>query len=150
MDEVSWTPVDTLSRILVELVLQTSKTETAWTKYYHLENPNTCQWSSLVPVIQQYFSRSPSINGEITTGELKAVSLDSWIKALEESGGQKEMDISKNPALKLLRFYEELAKTSGHTVKLDTSETKRGSETLKSLKAVNEGWMRLWLEQWNF
>ena len=150
LDDIRWTPVDILSDILVELVLQSLENETALTEYYHLDNPESCQWSSLVPVIQQYFSRLSSPDGGVTEGKLKVVSFKDWVNALEESGRQKEVDVTKNPALKLLPFYAELSGGSGYAARLDTTETRSRSETMRSLKAVNEEWMRLWLEQWKF
>lgn len=139
-----------LSQILVELVLQDSDHETLWTKYYHFDNPRSCKWSSLVPVIQQYFSRPQSTDGEVTGKKLKAVSFEDWVKELEGSGERKELNTTKNPGLKLLGFYEGLGRRSGYTAKLNTTETRSRSETMRNLRAVNEEWMRLWLEQWKF
>lgn len=151
MNDVSWTPVDLLSKIIIELILGNRETEKIWTTYYHLDNPKSCKWSSVVPVIQEYFASSDgsskSIYGKIKAVKLQVVSFEGWVEKLEESAKQKEVDVTKNPGLKLLEFYQGM---SGNGAKLDTIKTCRGSETMRTLKAVDNGWMRLWLEQWNF
>jgi hypothetical protein len=139
---------------VVELVLQTSEKYTPYAKYYHFDNPRSCKWSSLVPVIQQCLANAgkaaQAIDSNTTNTEPKAVGFPDWVKALEGSGKQSDGDIRKNPGLKLLEFYKGLSQSSGAGVKLDTAETKKASQTMRNLKAVDEAWMRLWLEQWNF
>lgn len=89
-DEVTWVPVDLLSKIIVELVERDSKVEErAWTKYYHLANPKMSRWEQLVPVIQDYYSSRGCVNGKVNneqTGGLQVVSLEGWLKRLEASG----------------------------------------------------------------
>lgn len=127
--------------------------EGTWTKYYHLENPRSCPWPSLVPVIQEHFScverASQNPNGRVEEKGLKAVSIDEWVNRLKESGRRRDLDMTKNPALKLLEFYQSLNVGSGPRAKLDVAEACQGSPTLRNLKAVDGEWMRLWLRQWN-
>ena len=150
LGEVSWTPVDRLSQILVELALHDSQQER--TCYYHLDNPKSCSWSSLVPVIQRYFVHSSAHTNDDTprARSLKVVSLADWINGLEEFEEAKEADMAKVPALKLLDFYKALDQGVGNSARLDTTETCKRSATMRSLKAVDEDWMRLWLDQWRF
>jgi hypothetical protein len=134
-------------------MLNDSQTSTIWTKYYHLDNPKSCKWSSLVPVVQEHFSTSGNTktqtNGEMKKRALKAVSFDEWVELLEESGRDFNVDVTKNPGLKLLEFYQGMCK-AGAGARLDTKETMKGSESMKNLKAVDGEWMRLWLKQWAF
>jgi hypothetical protein len=106
-----------------------------------------------VPMIQDYLSngedRGQTTNGDAKTVELKAVSFEHWVKVLEESGKQNGVDVVKNPGLKLLDFYRRIIE-SNTAVELSTAVASKGSETMSNLKAVNDKWMRLWLEQWNF
>lgn len=134
-------------------MLNDSQSSTIWTKYYHLDNPKSSKWSSLVPVVQEQFSSpgntEPQTNGELEKRALKAVSFDEWVELLEESGRDSNVDVTKNPGLKLLDFYKAMCK-AGAGARLDTTETMKCSESMKSLKAVDGEWMRLWLKQWAF
>ena len=155
MDDISWTPVDRMGQILTDLVRHDSREGGTWTKYYHLENPNSCKWSLLVPLIQEHFSHANNTtqptNGQHTTAtELRSVSLKEWLSALEESSEEEGADPAKNPGLVLLGFYKGLNQSDSVAAKLDTAETCKRSDTMRSLKAVDEEWMRLWLNQWKF
>jgi len=90
----------------VELVLEDvgAGSEKAWTKYYHLTNPKEGNWEALVPVVQEYYSRSDS-----KSEGLKVVSFEEWFRKLEESGKDPNVDVSKNPGLKLLEFFRRIA-----------------------------------------
>ena len=148
MDEVSWIPVDVLSNIMTELMMKDSDTSISPTKYYHLENPRSCKWSSLVPVVQEYFLNSKETEGCMAAKKLKSVSFKAWVQELEKSGSEKGLDVAKNPAIKLLEFYQGMSREEKNGVILDTNETCKGSESMKNLKAVDRNWLRLWLEQW--
>jgi hypothetical protein len=144
-DSVTWVPVDILAAIIVELVckdclpeLKDKKTE-AWTKYYHLENPHTVKWSTLVPAVQEYFAEE----------KLQVISMDDWVDKLEASGKEQDADASQNPGLKLLGMYKGL-KCARECVILDTKVTRERSQVMQNLPPVNQEWMRLWLRQWAF
>ena len=153
MDHVSWTPVDMLSRILLELIHGDLGHDKIWTKYYHLDNPQISKWFLLVPTLQKYFASSEktvqSIVEETHEPNLKVISYEDWIQKLEESGKAKDTDLPKNPALKLLAFYQALSRGKDRLAELGTIETSKRSETMRKLKAVDANWMRLWLDQWN-
>jgi hypothetical protein len=143
-DSVTWIPVDILASIIVELVSNDCSPSQAadakpWTKYYHLENPHVGKWSSFVPAIQQHFSKE----------KLQVVSLGEWVDKLEASGKAPGADASQNPALKLMDMFQGL-KQAHESVNMDTTKTRERSKVMQSLPAVNEDWMRLWLEQWSF
>lgn len=65
--------------------------------------------------------------------------------------------LDKNPAIKLLDFFDSLKGGDGDgdgdgdgcTV-LETSETAGRSETVRGLNGVGPEWMGLWLRQWGF
>jgi len=123
MDDVSWTPVDKVSQILAELVLQDSGSEIPLITYHHLENPKSCKWSSLVPAIQQYYSHQtdptyPTLNEVPTATKIKVVTFEDWVKTLEASGEAKNVDVAKIPGLKLQEFYQGLAQSISNTQRL--------------------------------
>jgi hypothetical protein len=71
---------------------------------------------------------------------------------LEASSNQNNgVVIEQNPAAKLLDFFRLLAK--GETEKRSRYEVEnldRDSKVAAQLEAVSQGWMKLWLNQWNF
>ncbi|KAL8789313.1 MAG: hypothetical protein Q9213_001236 [Squamulea squamosa] len=107
---------------------------------YHAVNPHRSTWQSLLPTIQSYFGDK----------SLEVVSLQGWVNALRVSAAPT-LDVHLNPAIRLLDFYQSLADGSSKVNHVfETTETVERSQQLKSLKAVEPDWMKLWLEQWNF
>ncbi|KAL8769234.1 MAG: hypothetical protein Q9209_004735 [Squamulea sp. 1 TL-2023] len=112
----------------------------ASTTVYHAVNPHWSTWQSLLPTIQSYFGDK----------FLEIVPLQEWINDLRVSAANT-LDVHLNPAIRLLDFYQSLADGSSQVNHVfETTETIKRSQRLKSLKAVGLGWMKLWLEQWNF
>ena len=144
---MTWIPVDILAAIIVELVckdcladlMKKNNNNEAWTKYYHLVNPHSVKWSTLVPIVQEYFAQE----------KLHIVGLDEWVDKLEASGKAHDADATQNPGLKLLGMYQGL-KHAGESVILDTNATRERSKVMQNLPPVNQEWMRLWLKQWAF
>lgn len=141
---MTWVPVDILAQIIVELVSNSMKerpptSSAPWTEYYHLENPHDAKFSSLIPVIQEYFSKD----------SLQVVSLGEWVDKLEASGKQPGADTTLNPGLKLLDMFQGL-KATNESMVMETKNTRENSKAMQNLPPVNEEWMRLWLQQWAF
>jgi len=99
-----------------------------------------------VPVIQEYYSQTSS---ESKGQEIEAVPFEEWVDKLEASGNDTNVDVNKNPALKLLEFFQGM-RLGGASARLDMKGTSERSATMRALKPVNGEWMRLWLEQWRF
>ena len=177
-DVIDWIPVDVLSGILVELMeaspvdpnhpiteshhqdhtsplsdkVSAPSTENDHNEPHHLTrntnsatvhhaiNPNHTTWSTLLPTIQSRFADN----------SLKIVSLPEWVNSLKESANDTQ-EPNLNPAIRLLDFYENLAKNSSHANPVfDTAKTVKSSRRLAALGAVRSEWMKLWLEQWDF
>ncbi|MCJ1401925.1 hypothetical protein MMC11_005142 [Xylographa trunciseda] len=138
-DTVQWVPVDATARIIVELVLSDAKEPTypAWTKYHNIINPHYGSWKALIPTIVKNL-------GE----DIEPVSFGAWFDALEATAA-KPQDVAKNPAIKLLEWFEQM-KAGGEEAELETAETATRSETLRGLTAVGPEWMEIWLKQWDF
>lgn len=105
---------------------------------HHLVNPHHTTWSSLLPAIKTHFATTP----------LESVPLQEWVATLSQSATRIE-DINLNPAIRLLDFYEDLAR--GHGTANPVFETKMTlgrSEELARLEAVKPEWMEAWLRQW--
>lgn len=57
-------------------------------------------------------------------------------------------DVEKNPAVKLLEFFEGMR--GGVEIGLETGGSVARSEALGKLAAVRPVWMGVWLRQWGF
>jgi len=147
-DNVNWIPVDILARIMTEIVEGDCQIEGQWTRYYHLANPKTAKWDELVPIIHEHFSTSEKgSSGE--KKKIQIVGVDEWLRKLEESSKSKDLDVARNPAVKLLDFYQDFGK-EGMVPILDTKKAQKGSKTMRELSPVKLEWMKLWLAQWSF
>ncbi|KAI0896934.1 hypothetical protein F4806DRAFT_487004 [Annulohypoxylon nitens] len=133
---VDWIPVDMLANIIVELATHSLDTPKAGATVYHAVNPQRASWAMLVSTIAQCLN-------------LDTVSWDDWIGALRESGSKME-DVARNPALKILDFFDSLCSKGYEPTHFDTRETVRVSRTLANLGPVHEEWMKIWMRQWSF
>lgn len=148
--DVCWIPVDILSRVIVEIVEadvsdSNDEREEVCARYYHLVNPQEGSWGALVPVLGEYYSLKKGDGGR----EMEIVSFGEWVERLERSAEREDVDVQRNPAVKLLDAYRGM-RNGGDVIRLDTREARRKSESMRGLKGVDEEWMRLWLEQWEF
>lgn len=145
MEMIDWVPVDILAETIAGLCLSGDQSQDSeqGAQVHHIVNQSTTPWSSLLPVVLEKLPESE---------RPKQVSLREWVDALKESASTKSDDASKNPAVKVLPFFEELAGGSKEerAATLDTAKTAERSERLRSLTAVGEEWMALWMRQWGF
>lgn len=157
LGHVDWIPVNTLADVVVELVnhgirgsnsSNSSTHERTRTPIYHLVNPSTTAWSELCPVVQRCLQ---SAGGK----EVKVVKYAEWLKALHASaaGTKTQEDFERNPAVKILDFFDGLQASSEineATVSLSTERAKSQSKALRNCGPVTAEWMELWMKQWGF
>ncbi|KAI4218683.1 MAG: hypothetical protein L6R36_008811 [Xanthoria steineri] len=148
-NDIAWIPCDLAAKALLDLSISTvldqssPSTNTSPHHTFNLLNPNPSSWSSLLPTIAAHLC--PSDPQTVQT-----VDYSDWVARLRASASTQENElVAKNPAVKLLDFYESLQGGDGCTV-LQTSETAATSETVRALKGVGPEWMGLWLRQWGF
>ncbi|KAI9745048.1 MAG: hypothetical protein M1818_001326 [Claussenomyces sp. TS43310] len=141
-DRIDWLPVDKLSKILIEILVSSCTVPLEdgrrGTLMYHVVNPNTTSWSTLVPCILA--SYPPGI-------DTKAVAFDEWIEVLSQSADDS-IDPDRNPAVKLLDFYRGAARVGTGPRMLTSHKAERASATLQHVGRVNEDWVRNWMQQW--
>ena len=138
MNTVDWIPIDILSNIIVELALLRDSSP-GLSCVYHTVNPRTSTWDSLLPTAQHHLGNSPKI-----------VPFAAWLKALKQSSSTTK-DVSLNPAIKLLDFFENLQRNEHRPPpSLETAVTVESSKTLAQLGPVQAEWMERWMKQWNF
>lgn len=151
MNRVDWIPVDLLSEVLVQLAVTDTpergtaqSTQKSKLQVYHAVNPKAIDWAALVPSVAKRLG-----------GSVKTVSWAEWVETLRNSarGGTTTLSLKQNPALKLLDYFESVARIAAKGEKwpvLETKETVKESQTLTGLSPVSEEWLDLWLEQWKF
>ncbi|KAH8433484.1 uncharacterized protein LDX57_011118 [Aspergillus melleus] len=160
-DEIDWIPVDILAPILVELSIATATGDLrrhaiegspGGARVFHCVNPRRVDWKDLIPVVVEELQRS-SRNAQ--TGKVSVVSLQEWVGELQAliSSERVRDDIDRNPAVKLVGFYEQLLTDAGrvdtpNVARLSTDRTAVISKGLRELQAIRPEWLRGWIREW--
>ncbi|KAK1750452.1 hypothetical protein QBC47DRAFT_394082 [Echria macrotheca] len=143
LNTVDWTPIEGIANEVLEVSGITSELRIEDVNgYFHGVNPEHTKWSSLAPAVMDFYK------GRIK----KLVSLDEWVKALEDSIPTTE-DITRNPGLKLLDVYKawnNAAKMGAGHVEFAMTRTKQYSKTMREMKAITPELMQNWCRQWAF
>ncbi|KAF2234984.1 NAD(P)-binding protein [Viridothelium virens] len=150
LETIDWIPVDLLAQVVVDLLpcqmelsQRRSKSQTSSNAVYHIVNPRTCSWHSLLPAIVKHLG-----------GDVAIVEFTEWVTALQKNMSETP-DYALNPAAKLFEFYSNLADKAvrfpkARSVTLETKQTVQYSPTLRALNKVSFEWMDLWMQQWAF
>ena len=161
-DHVDWLPVDKLSKILVEILSSAShpsnirglleeedsdpphRAGSVGTKMYHVVNPQAASWSAdlAAGVLNAY-------PGNI----VQPLPFEEWVERLkssaEEAENDENLDIERNPAIRLVDFYSDAigAKESQRVLRATASTA--ASKTLRELGPLSRVWLDNWMVQWN-
>lgn len=143
---VDWVPVDVLGRVIAELCCGDNVEGKA--AFYHIQNPKGKTWKELMPSLVE------GLQQNVEKG-IEVVDLKTWVDKLEVCAADENVDLERNPAVKLLPFFQDLRDRAiyfpkARSVILDTKNTIKKTPTLASLAAVKEEWLDLWMKQWNF
>ncbi|EFQ93029.1 hypothetical protein PTT_09722 [Pyrenophora teres f. teres 0-1] len=149
---VDWVPVDCLAGVVCELALWEGK-EKGKVRVNHIIHPTPTPWVDLLPVIQRTLSSSSPQN------PISIIPYAEWLALLKYKTAEAEKDTEvdhtalamRNPAMKLLDFYEGLLRESGARtlgVKLDMQRTMGESEMLRSLEPLRGEWVEGWVREW--
>ncbi|KAL8666375.1 MAG: hypothetical protein Q9168_007490, partial [Polycauliona sp. 1 TL-2023] len=108
---VDWIPVDTLSRIIVELALLSIPLSSTMTQpiYYNLVNPLPVSWSTLLPTIQACLGTSSNPSHS----PIRTIELREWISRLQSLDAEDQGILERYPAIKILPFFVTLAENGG-------------------------------------
>ncbi|MCJ1330754.1 hypothetical protein MMC10_007441 [Thelotrema lepadinum] len=139
---IDWIPVDTLADVLVDLSLNDINDPVGTLHVYNLANPTTVSYASLLPSILSHLPE-----------DTKVVSFVEWVKALEKSAeAEGVQDVVRNPALKLLEFYQGLAIGSetgeGAGLAMSVEKARAGSGSMRELEGTKGEWIGGWMEGW--
>lgn len=105
---------------------------------FHLTNPSTVPWSSLIPAIQEKHSG------------VEPIDLAEWIGELEKIEKPTVADVAQKPGLKLLDFYKSLLSENSLVMELEVKRTQEASATMRTLGPISAALMSNWLQQWRF
>ncbi|GIK05627.1 putative NRPS-like protein biosynthetic cluster [Aspergillus viridinutans] len=136
---VDWIAVDTLAKITIEILWsRRSSLSTQPHAVFHLTNPSRIPWAPLIPAIQERY-------------HVSLVPLAEWVDELEHIRNPSTQDLAEKPALKLLSFYQALARSAGvRNAEISVENSKEASRAMASLGPVSLAQMSNWLNQWDF
>ncbi|KAL3492079.1 putative NRPS-like enzyme [Aspergillus germanicus] len=158
--EIDWIPVDLLAPVMVELANSLCEGGISGgggggARVFHCVSPNRVRWTDLIPAIAEELSIPTRFgNGGLEeSADVATVHLAEWVKSLQDSiagdGGGDGADISRNPAAKLVGFYEQiLAEGEEGALRLSTFRTEELSKGLRRMPAVWPEWVKGWVREW--
>ncbi|CAI4218963.1 unnamed protein product [Parascedosporium putredinis] len=143
METVDWTPIEGITKMVLELSGISKPQSPEDTRgYFHGVNPSTTTWGRLAPAVKEFYGSRIQ----------KLVPLAEWVDEVEKSQAVSD-DVTKNPAIKLLDSYRGMCGTpsaGARHVDLETRRTTTCSETLRNMQPVTPALMRHWCSQWGF
>ena len=160
-DHIDWLPVDKLSKILVEILSSAShlsnrqelpdeevsdpldRAGAVGAKMYHVVNPQAASWSAdfAAEVLDAY-------PGSI----VQPLPFEEWVERLkasaEEAENDENIDIERNPAIRLVDFYlDAIGAKKGQRI-LPANASTEASKTLRELGPLSRDWLDNWMVQW--
>jgi thioester reductase-like protein/aryl carrier-like protein len=143
LGNLGWAPVEDIAGVVLEITTGQDGNG----GYFHAVNPNLPDWEGVVV---------PAVTGFYGSRIERVVSLQEWVEALEKSATD-EVDLEKNPGVKLLDTYRlavlaSMKVTDGEAASggFATERTEKASETMRRMEPVTEELMKLWCKQWRF
>ncbi|KAL0943077.1 male sterility protein [Colletotrichum truncatum] len=144
-NRTSWLPVESMSKMILDIGGLTEASRDYHEGYFHGCNPSVTQFDKLAPVIQNYY-------GKDRLPEL--VSFKEWVERLEKSRTTEGAPgADRNPALKLVDFLRNVASSGEDESKTRTHDVQRAiscSPSLRSAMPVTPELMIHWCKQWRF
>ncbi|KAK5019019.1 putative NRPS-like protein biosynthetic cluster [Cryomyces antarcticus] len=137
LPDVDWIPVNCVADIVLD-ILHAGRPQTI--RSLNTVNPRTVEWSSLVPVIQNWFKLK----------KIRAVPLADWISALRSVDLTDQNEVKTKPAVKILDFFDGIEQAGDRQPVYDTAKGAALSKSMAELPPVSGEWMRTWLKQWDF
>ncbi|KAF7934870.1 uncharacterized protein EAE98_002915 [Botrytis deweyae] len=154
LGRIDWVPVDLLADIIADLALANNvQNKGRPVQVFHPLNPNPKTWED---VREELVMDLSSISGKL----IDVVPLDVWIAKVRQDvelkagagtilkDGELDVILKKNPAAKLLEFYEDVLGGGEESNYLETQETQKASKTLKDLEGVKREWIAKWISEW--
>jgi thioester reductase-like protein len=145
LGNLGWAPVEDIAGV----VLEVTTGQDGNGGYFHAVNPNLPDWEGvIVPAVTEFYGSRIE----------RVVSLQEWVEALEKSA-VGEVDLEKNPGVKLLDTYRLAALASAKGADGEapivsggfaTVRTEEASKTMRRMEPVTAELMKRWCKQWQF
>ncbi|KAB8205263.1 hypothetical protein BDV34DRAFT_225653 [Aspergillus parasiticus] len=134
LDHIDWVPVGLLAEVLVDLALNKNKTANESVDVFHPVNLYPLTWEVIRPIVEDALLK--------TSGEK--------LKSFPSGTGDEELQalVAKNPAVKLLEFFEDIMFKSTRENVLDTQLTVQRSGELQAVEAIQPEWIQKWVGEW--
>ncbi|GMG06595.1 unnamed protein product [Aspergillus oryzae] len=150
LNRVDWMPIDLLAEVLVDLALRDHGVSAGGSvKVYHPVNPRPLDWEAVRPFVVEALSK--------TSGEtVDTIPFQDWVQRVRQdietgaklNDGELQALLARNPAAKLLQFFEGIMSQTERENVLDTRLTVQLSEKLQAVDAVKPEWIQKWVEEW--
>jgi thioester reductase-like protein len=145
MERVDWTPSESIAGLVLDVAGVSQKVPAAEISgYYHGVNPSSTTWTELAVAVQEFY-------GKERISDL--VSFSEWVDKLDQSQAEDIQALDKNPGIKLLDSYRDMASPAGNShgpVVFDMKHTKERSPSARNAKPVTPELMTHWCKQWKF
>lgn len=153
LSRIDWVPIDLLAEVLADLALG-EHSEQGAVDVFHPLNLHPTTWEAIKPdVVDALYAYSGK--------KLETISLESWIEKVRKDmettagshrtlrDGELQALLEKNPAVKLLGFYENLLAEKADTGNiLDTKQTAEKSAKLQVVEGIKTEWIQKWIGEW--
>ncbi|KAI1370754.1 hypothetical protein F4677DRAFT_342861 [Hypoxylon crocopeplum] len=111
---------------------------------YHVVNPHTTSWeTNFAKNVIASYPRCVS---------MRPVSFQEWVRVLsdyaDKVGSNEMVDVDRNPAIRLVDFFVDVAKSDKPARVFVSDNAVRASNTLRDIDVVNCGWINGWMTQW--
>lgn len=142
MNRVDWTPAERIAGLVLEANGVTRVVERAdeISGYYHGVNPHESDWKDLAVAVQEFYGKD-RIRGLIDFGE--------WVDRLEKTQADGPESIARNPGVKLIDSYRDMAQAPGAVV-YDMEKTLERCQGVRETRAVTPDMMKHWCRQWGY
>ncbi|KAE8363507.1 hypothetical protein BDV27DRAFT_129836 [Aspergillus caelatus] len=150
LDRVDWMPIDLLAEVLVDLALRDDGAAVGESvKVYHPVNPRPLNWEAIRSTVAEALSK---VSGKT----VDTIPFQDWVQRVRqdiESGsklndGELQALLARNPAAKLLEFFEGIMSQTERENVLDTRLTVQLSDKLRAVDAVTPAWIHKWVAEW--
>lgn len=140
MGIIDWVPVDTMSKVMCEIILRERDDDkpSSTLEVYNLVNPRSIPFNRFADLLQARIGLPLSCQ----------VGLSEWVKSLEQvNPGTIPEEVEKVRVL-ILPFFQSLIEKGVSYPGIETAKAREASPTMANMKAVDEGLMKWWCEQW--
>ena len=110
---------------------------------YHVVNPQAASWSGdlAAEVLDAY-----------TGSIVKTLPFEEWVERVrasaEEAEDDENIDIERNPAIRLVDFYSDAIGAKKGQRMLPAKASTEASKTLRELGPLSRDWVNNWMVQW--